>query len=332
MAVTRLNMRRSKLKLLSPAKLNLFLNINRRLDNGYHELQSLFHFIDFGDDMTFEAYSDESQFRTSKEALKQTNLEGWELEDWELAGKAAFNCNLPELETNSNLVFKAMQALSRFLKAKFGENNFNKKLLSLDFIKISLTKRLPMGGGVGGGSSNAATTLLALNSLWELGLSLDELREVGLMVGADVPIFIFGQTAIADGVGEKLTSYPIKEKWYLVLTPNQHVNTAELFSSPHLPRNSPKLPLDEIKYQGIAPQFKNDFEKLVYNQYPTVAKAMDWLLEYGPARMTGTGACVYAEFATQDEANEIYQQLPVDLTGFVAKGCNISPTHQTLFG
>ncbi len=136
MAVTRLNMRQSKLKLLSPAKLNLFLNINRRLDNGYHELQSLFHFIDFGDDMTFEAYSDESHLRTSKEALKQTNLE-----DWELASKTAFNCDLPELETNSNLVFKAMQALSRFLKAKFGEDNFNKKLLSLDFIKISLTKR-----------------------------------------------------------------------------------------------------------------------------------------------------------------------------------------------
>lgn len=328
MAVTRLNMRQSKLKLLSPAKLNLFLNINGRLDNGYHELQSLFHFLNFGDDMIFEACSDESESRPVKnDDLKKANLE-----DWELASKTAFNCDVPELETNSNLVFKAMQALSRFLKAKFGEANFNQKLSTLDFIKISLKKRLPMGGGVGGGSSNAATTLLALNKLWNLDLSLDELREIGLKIGADVPIFIFGQTAIADGVGEKLTSYPLKEKWYLVLTPNQHVNTAELFSSPHLPRNSPKLPLDEIKYQGIAPQFKNDFEKLVYNQYPTVAKAMDWLLEYGPARMTGTGACVYAEFATQDEANEIYQQLPVDLTGFVAKGCNISPTHQTLFG
>ena len=294
----------TKLTLLSPAKLNLFLNINGQLENGYHELQSLFHFLDYGDEMTFIA------------SPNQNNT-----------GTVNLSCNIKALESQDNLIFKAANKLKQH-----AYDTGLARCSSLPNIQIDLNKKLPMGGGVGGGSSNAATTLLALNKLWNFNLSIPMLETIGLSIGADVPIFVNGQTAIADGVGEKLTNYPIKEKWYLVLTPKQNVNTAELFSSPLLPRNSPKIPLDEIKYQGIESQFKNDFEKLVYNRYPNVAKSLDWLLEYGPARMTGTGACVFAEFDTQNEAKEVHNRLPVDLTGFVAKGCNTSPTHQTLFG
>lgn len=279
------------LNLLSPAKLNLFLHINGRLPNGYHELQSLFHFLDYGDHMTFSLEDEES-----------------------------FICDLKSLETPDNLVIKARDALKKRTDK------------ALPPVKIKLNKVLPMGGGVGGGSSNAATTLLALNKLWQLNLSIDELADIGLKLGADVPVFVRGNTAVADGVGEKLTPYPISEKWYLVLVPAQHVNTAELFSDPNLPRDSNKLELTDIQYQGIESRFKNDFEKLVYNRYPTVAKAIDWLLEYGPARLTGTGACVFAEFDSESQANEIFHRLPVDMVGFVAKGCNKSPTHQTLFG
>ena len=279
------------LTLLSPAKLNLFLHINGRLKNGYHELQSLFHFLDYGDEMVF---SDAQEF--------------------------SFSCSNPILETDDNLVIKAHNVLA----ARFPK--------SVRPVNITLNKKLPMGGGVGGGSSNAATTLLALNQLWQLNLTIKQLADIGLALGADVPVFVNGVSAIAEGVGEKLTSYPIKEKWYLVLTPDQHVNTAELFSHDDLPRNTPKIPFEQIKYHGLSAQFKNDFEKLVVNRYPTVAKSINWLLEYGPARLTGTGACVFAEFDSESQAYEIFHRLPVELAGFVAKGCNRSPTHQTLFG
>ena len=282
----------------SPAKLNLFLHINGRLPNGYHELQSLFHFLDFGDEMKFEASS---------------------------ANKHSFGCSNPELETEDNLVTKARDAI--ILEAQ--NQNRTEHIFPTH---IYLEKRLPMGGGVGGGSSNAATTLLALNEIWQLHFNLNELEAIGLKIGADVPIFVRGITSIADGVGEKLSDYPIDERWYLVLTPAAHVNTGQLFNSPDLPRDTSKIPLAEINYQAIDEQFKNDFQNLVVKGYPNVAKALNWLLEYGPARMTGTGACVFAEFCSQSEANEIFRRLPVELTGFVAKGCNISPTHQTLFG
>lgn len=284
------------LTLLSPAKLNLFLHINGRLPNGYHELQSLFHFLDYGDTMTFSE-----------------------------SDQHLFTCDNPELETEDNLIIKARNALVEI-------NSLRDKPQHLQPIHIHLNKVLPMGGGVGGGSSNAATTLLALNEIWQLRLSKPQLEEIGLKLGADVPIFVRGESSIAEGVGEHLTPYPVNEAWYVVLTPDAHVNTAMLFNSDSLPRDTAKIPLSEIDYQAVDPQFKNDFENIVIKGYPTVAKSLNWLLEYGPARMTGTGACVFAEFCSQDEANEIFRRLPVELAGFVAKGCNISPTHQTLFG
>ena len=285
----------TQLTLPSPAKLNLFLHINGRLPNGYHELQSLFHFLDYGDTLTFELQPDP---------------------DIELS------CNLIELETEDNLIVKAARALQTTLCAKASNPG----------VKIQLEKRLPMGGGVGGGSSNAATTLLALNKLWQLELSLSELEAIGNKLGADVPIFVRGQTSIAEGTGEQLFPYPIEERWYLVLTPNIHVSTALLFGSPDLPRSTVKLAHQDIRYRGIRDDLGNDFEQLVYKNYPVIAKARDWLLEYAPSRMTGTGACIFAEFSTQQQATEIFHQLPEHLAGFVAKGCNRSPTHRVLFG
>ena len=212
------------LTLLSPAKLNLFLHINGRLPNGYHELQSLFHFLDYGDTMTFSE-----------------------------SDQHLFTCDNPELETEDNLIIKARNALVEI-------NSLRDKPQHLQPIHIHLNKVLPMGGGVGGGSSNAATTLLALNEIWQLQLSKPQLEEIGLKLGADVPIFVRGESSIAEGVGEHLTPYPVNEAWYVVLTPDAHVNTAMLFNSDSLPRDTAKIPLSEIDYQAVDPQFKNDFE------------------------------------------------------------------------
>lgn len=283
----------TSLTLPSPAKLNLFLHINGQLPNGYHELQTLFHFLDFGDELTFELTH---------------------------AAEFKLTCNLKELESSDNLISRAVEALKHLLPDNAPYKG----------VKIHLNKVLPMGGGVGGGSSNAATTLLAMNALWQLNLSEQQLIEIGNKLGADIPIFIHGQSAIAEGTGEKLSPYPVTEKYYLVLTPNQHVNTALLFGSEHLPRNTPKLNNSEINYRGITPDFSNDFETLVYKQYPAVAKALDWLLEYAPARLTGTGACVFAEFENEQQAQEVYTLMPVELSGFIAKGCNTSVTHTKL--
>lgn len=278
----------------SPAKLNLFLHINGQLENGYHELQSLFHFVEYGDTMTF--------------GVNQT-------------GKISLSCNIKALETEENLVIKA----AKLLRSKCAASQF----LGVD---IKLTKVLPMGGGVGGGSSNAATTLLALNKLWDVNLPLTELEKLGNTLGADVPIFIRGRSSIAEGTGDKMQDFNVEPRWYLVLTPDAHVNTAQLFADNDLPRNTPKLDNKLISYRGITADHKNDFQSLVVKKYPVIAKALQWLLEYAPSRMTGTGACVFAEFETELQARTVYQKLPEELSGFVAKGTNISPAHQVLFG
>lgn len=281
-----------KITLPSPAKLNLFLHINGRLPNGYHELQTLFHFVDFGDTLSFEVTAEDD---------------------------IALTCSDKSLETDDNLITRAAKTLSPYRKKENG-------------IKIHLDKVLPMGGGVGGGSSNAATTLLALNELWQLGLPLIELEKIGKTLGADVPIFVHGQTAVADGIGEQFTDINLDDRWYLVLMPNIHVNTANLFRSADLPRNTEKLPLNEFNYSGLAPLHKNDFQNLVEKTYPEIAKCLHWLLQYAPSRLTGTGACVFAEFNDEHQANQVFQQLPEEMSGFIAKGCNTSPTHRSLFG
>lgn len=272
----------------APAKLNLFLHINGRYPNGYHQLQSLFQLLDHGDELAFDT-TDQGDI----ELL--TPLAGVEYAD--------------------NLIVKAAKLLQHTTCLSKG-------------CKISLRKKLPMGGGIGGGSSNAATTLVALNHLWGCGLSLDELAHLGLQLGADVPIFVKGQTAFAQGVGEQLSAVVLPLAYYLVVFPNCHVSTAEIFNDPALPRDTPTIRFADYQYFDT----RNDCQELVCKHYPNVAKTLAWLLEYAPARMTGTGACLFATFASHQEAQEVLAKIPADCCGFVAKGNNTSLLHSKLSG
>ncbi|ABZ77761.1 4-diphosphocytidyl-2C-methyl-D-erythritol kinase [Shewanella halifaxensis HAW-EB4] len=266
----------------APAKLNLFLHINARRHDGYHELQTLFQFVEHCDYLDFKVLD--------KPELKLHS---------NLAGVVA---------DSDNLILKAAKSLQQHTKCQFG-------------VEIWLDKRLPMGGGLGGGSSDAATTLVALNQLWETGLSATELCELGLKLGADVPVFINGFSAFAEGVGEKLQNVEPAEPWYLVLVPQVHVSTAEVFQDPELPRNTPKLSLESL----MNSPWQNDCQSLVAKRHPQVAKTLGWLLEYAPSRMTGTGACVFGQFEQEQEAKDVLAKLPASIQGFVAKGANISP-------
>ncbi|QYJ74360.1 4-(cytidine 5'-diphospho)-2-C-methyl-D-erythritol kinase [Shewanella sp. FJAT-52076] len=266
----------------APAKLNLFLHINGRLPSGYHELQTLFQFIDHGDWLDFKVLS---------------------------TPELKLHSNLGQVVPDSdNLILKAAKSLQNVTGCTKGA-------------EIWLDKRLPMGGGLGGGSSDAATTLVALNALWQLGLDKKALMEIGLTLGADVPVFINGIAAFAEGVGEKLQPVTVAEPWYLVLVPDAHVSTADVFQHPDLPRNTPKLDMASLSPE----RWSNDCQALVCAKYPQVANALSWLVEYAPSRMTGTGACVFGEFDSQQAALEALAKKPSDMQGFVAKGLNRSP-------
>ncbi|NOJ20063.1 4-(cytidine 5'-diphospho)-2-C-methyl-D-erythritol kinase [Vibrio jasicida] len=270
----------------SPAKLNLFLYINGRTDNGYHELQTLFQFVDHGDELSIQANG-------SGEITISPEIEGVPLKD--------------------NLIWKAATALQRYANCSYGAH-------------IDLHKILPMGGGIGGGSSNAATALVALNYLWQTHLSDDELAEIGLALGADVPVFVRGFAAFAEGVGEKLSPAHPDEKWYLVVRPNVSIATVDIFSHPDLTRNTPKRDLETL----LNTPSVNDCEKIVRMLYPEVDKQLSWLLQYAPSRLTGTGSCVFAEFSSKAEAKAILAQLSDNVSAFVAQGRNISPLKETL--
>ena len=182
------------------------------------------------------------------------------------------------------------------------------------------------GGGVGGGSSNAATTLVALNDLWKTGLTTEELAQLGLSLGADVPIFVHGKAAFAEGVGEQITYCEVPEKWYVVLKPNVSISTAVIFSDPDLPRQTPKKPLSQL----LQEEYANDCEKVVRDHYSEVEELLNWLVKYAPARLTGTGACVFAEFDDEKSAQWVLEAKPQNCFGFVAKGLNLSPLHAML--
>ncbi|QYK09900.1 4-(cytidine 5'-diphospho)-2-C-methyl-D-erythritol kinase [Shewanella mangrovisoli] len=266
----------------APAKLNLFLHINGRRADGYHELQTLFQFIDCCDLLDFKVTQ-------TPELILHSNMSA-------------------VVADSDNLILRAAKSLQQATGYPGGA-------------EIWLEKRLPMGGGLGGGSSDAATTLVALNQLWNTQLSNDELATIGLKLGADIPVFIRGFAAFAEGVGERLQAVTPTEFWYLVIAPDAHVSTAAVFQDPLLPRNTPKLGIDTLMSQPWA----NDCQDLVVSKYPQVAKALGWLLEYAPSRMTGTGACVFGEFSSQQQALAALAKLPSDMQGFVAKGMNISP-------
>lgn len=276
----------------SPAKLNLFLYITGQRADGYHSLQTLFQFLDYGDTIDIA-------LRGDGEIRLLTPVEGVAHED--------------------NLIVRA----ARLLMKAASESNRLPKGSGAD---ISIDKRLPMGGGLGGGSSNAATVLVALNHLWQCGLSIDELAALGLTLGADVPVFVRGHAAFAEGVGEILTPVEPEEKWYLVAHPGVSIPTPVIFNDPDLPRNTPKRSIKTL----LKCEFGNDCEVIARKRFREVDAALSWLLEYAPSRLTGTGACVFAEFDTESRARQVLEQAPEWLKGFVAKGVNLSPLHRAL--
>lgn len=276
----------------SPAKLNLFLYITGQRADGYHSLQTLFQFLDYGDTIDIA-------LRGDGEIRLLTPVEGVAHED--------------------NLIVRT----ARLLMKVASESNRLPKGSGAD---ISIDKRLPMGGGLGGGSSNAATVLVALNHLWQCGLSIDELAALGLTLGADVPVFVRGHAAFAEGVGEILTLVEPEEKWYLVAHPGVSIPTPVIFNDPDLPRNTPKRSIKTL----LKCEFGNDCEVIARKRFREVDAALSWLLEYAPSRLTGTGACVFAEFDTESRARQVLEQAPEWLKGFVAKGVNLSPLHRAL--
>jgi 4-diphosphocytidyl-2-C-methyl-D-erythritol kinase len=268
----------------SPAKLNLFLYITGQRANGYHELQTLFQFVDYGDSLSFTP-------RNDGQIVLTTPVDGVADED--------------------NLVVRAARLLQRHANCPLGAD-------------ISLIKRIPMGGGLGGGSSNAATVLVALNTLWECGLSDEQLAALGVTLGADVPVFVMGHAAFAEGIGEILQPVEPEEKWYLVAHPGVHIPTPMIFGDAELTRDTPKRPINVL----LSTAWTNDCQPIAIKRFCEVEQLVSWLLEYAPSRMTGTGACVFAEFATEHEARQVLDQIPSSVTGFVAKGVNVSPLHR----
>tara|TARA_B100000446_G_scaffold90034_1_gene84733 strand:+ start:26232 stop:27089 length:858 start_codon:yes stop_codon:yes gene_type:complete len=277
----------ASLILPAPAKLNLFLHITGQRDDGYHTLQTVFQLLDFGDELSFSLRPNDDNIHLSPE------IDGVAHED--------------------NLIVKAARLLQPHCRTPLGAN-------------ITLHKRLPMGGGIGGGSSNAATTLLALNQLWQTDLSLHQLAAMGRRLGADVPVFVEGRSAWAEGIGEELQAIELPEKWYLVITPNCHVSTAEIFSHKDLTRDTSNITVAAFLEQGG----HNDCQPLVRSLFSEVAKALDWLSQFGDAKMTGTGACVFAPFDNKASAEAVLAAMPTSLTGFVAKGVNQSKVHTLL--
>ncbi len=270
----------------APAKLNLCLHINGRRPDGYHELQTLFQFLDVGDRLSFDITDD---------------------------GAITLSPAVPGVAHDDNLIVRAARRLQAHSGTRLGA-------------RIHLVKVLPMGGGLGGGSSDAATTLVALNHLWGTQVDEDTLADLGLALGADVPVFVRGRAAMADGVGEKLRPVTVEEPWYLVVVPDVEVSTAEVFGHPQLPRDTPKITALETQPEN----WRNDCESVVCASYPQVAKALSWLVEYAPSKMTGTGSCVFGRFTHQHEAEQALAELPAQWRGFVAKGCNLSPLQAKL--
>lgn len=281
---------------LAPAKINLFLHITGQRPDGYHLLQTVFCLLDFHDTIYLKP--------NNNKEIKRTNP---------IAGVAE----------SQDLCVRAARLLQQHTGCSKG-------------VDIAVTKNIPMGGGLGGGSSDAATVLLALNRLWQLNLSRAELIHLGLTLGADVPFFIFGQNAWAEGIGEQLIPITLKNAYYVVLTPNVHVSTAQIFANKQLTKNAiPKtmsafseivnLSTENSASGNIRTDFTNHLEKVVCDIYSEVANCLGWLKQFGDARMSGSGASVFLEVANEEVANKICAQRPEDIRGFVAQGLNQHP-------
>ena len=270
----------------APAKINHFLHVTGRRDDGYHLLQTLFQFLDLADELRFTVTAD---------------------------GRISCLRNYNQVEEQDDLVVKAAKLLQEIGGSARGA-------------EIHVDKRIPIGGGLGGGSSDAATTLVALNCLWNTGLTTDQLAEAGLGLGADVPVFVRGFAAWGEGVGEILEPVELPENWYFLIYPGTPIVTADIFNAPGLMRATPRVTLRDF-HQGNC---HNDCEPVVRRTCPEVAAALDWLNARAEARLSGTGASVFAAFSEQDQAAELLQELPAKWQGFVTRGCNRSPLMERL--
>jgi 4-diphosphocytidyl-2-C-methyl-D-erythritol kinase len=281
---------------LAPAKLNLFLRVTGRRPDGYHTLQTVFQFLDLADELRVRVRED---------------------------GEIRRRYRLPGVDPERDLVVRAARALQRASGTPLGAD-------------LELVKRVPVGGGLGGGSSDAATTLVALDRLWRTGLGEEALAALGLSLGADVPVFVRGRAAWAEGVGERLTPVVLDEPWYLVVHPGCEVSTGAVFADPELTRDSPPLKISSLfrgdggtaprgTVAGVLAVAGNDCEPLVRGRFPPVDDALRWLDRQAPARLTGTGACVFAVFAGEAPARAALRGLPDAWRGFAARGRNVSP-------
>ena len=263
----------------SPAKLNLFLHVTGRRPDGYHQLQTVFQLLNWGDDMRFEARTESG-----------VTLSG----------------DTDDIAPEHNLILRAAQTLEQPERGAH----------------IHIRKRIPRGGGMGGGSSNAATTLLALNQLWGLGLQRDALHHRAASLGADVPVFVMGRSAWAEGVGEVLSPLTLPKRWFVIAQPKCTVSTAEIFADPALTRHTTPITVQAF-FSGAG---HNDLQDVVLPRYPEVQQAREWLHQHSPtARMTGSGACVFAALETEESARRIAAKAPSGLTVVVAEGVNRLP-------
>jgi 4-diphosphocytidyl-2-C-methyl-D-erythritol kinase len=265
----------------APAKLNLFLHVVGRRRDGYHLLQTAFRLIDCCDWLRFTPRED---------------------------GEIRLTRAIPGIAESDDLAVRA----ARLLQAEGG---------ATAGVEIDIEKHIPVGGGLGGGSSDCATTLAALNRLWRLCLPQEKLAEMALALGADVPFFLFGRNAFAEGVGERLTPLELPDAWYVVLVPPVAVSTREIFGSPELTRNSKPIKISRFS-AGFG---RNDLEPVVCRRYAQVAAHLEWLGQFGDARMSGSGACVFVEFAAEREARSVLSRMPADMGGFVARGLDRPP-------
>ena len=288
---------RNALTLPSPAKLNLFLHITGRRSDGYHELQTAFQLLDFGDSVELNTRSD---------------------------NKIVLLESLTGVPDEDNIVIRA----ARLLQKQQSDKN---TVLGAD---IKINKQIPMGGGLGGGSSNAASTLLGLNYLWKMGLSNDQLAEIGLNLGADVPVFIYGQNSFGEGIGERLQPLVLPKYWFTVIKPPVSVPTAEIFLHSQLTRDTVTIRIaavfEHLQTPDLAKELRNDCENIVRSEYPEISEALDWLNGLSTARLTGTGACIFARFASLAEAEAVLAEMPASYTGFIAQGTDRSTAHQAL--
>jgi len=283
----------------APAKLNLFLHVTGRRADGYHLLQSVFQLIDRADRLHFDLRDDGE--------IRRTN-------------------DVPGVPEEQDLVVRAL----RLLQAEFARRHGRLP----PGISVRVDKVLPMGGGLGGGSSDAATALMAANALWDAGLSREELMALGLPLGADIPFFLFGETAFAEGVGEALQAVPGPDCWYVVIEPGVAVPTPAIFSAPDLTRDSKPVRIadfsshtDSCSTVGFG---KNDLQDVAMRLFPPVAEAVEWLSGHGDARMTGSGACVFCAFSSEDAADQVLARVPGKWTAWKAKSLQTHPLMKSL--